>query len=708
MKGYRQKIILIFGGIFAVVHFGWIISVFYLMSNSPEQIKVFSTQGIITWVVCFVIGVGILYALVLPVSNGLEQMEKGSLSDADLASITRRNSLLPIYSGILVVIMTNLNNVILYLNYLRYDIGPIAANGLWPAGVASSSIFYILVFGAISLVTSPMIGILKGKCARRGVEYQGVTYSLQRKLMVVFILFCLGFTFWVGMMAFYEGVYRIQEELKQNTLALQRTLVAALDENQQDLNDESVLEKLVDTMSRSGIGGAFLADRNGNILYNPQNREIYNGKWKDIDRTVREGIQAGKSMSVYENIHEQVISFHPVNDSYAIGMVSGIHERMDRFNQFWMIFLLLAIIGMANVILAGITLFRSIIIPIRNTVDKLKDISEGDGDLSSRLQVQSNDETGLLAEQFNIFVDKLEGMISSLRNVALQVDSATQEVAAGSQELSQATQEQAAAVEEVAATIEQMTSSIKQNAANAAEGRERVKSMVLMAKNTGEASQELVSRMNEMSEASKKIGNIITTVNEVAFQTNLLALNAAVEAARAGEHGKGFAVVAQEVRALAQRSGDAARQIKVLIEDTVSKIGAGDEMVRKSQQSLEEIIGYIEGLSQSMDEIATVSEEQASGIDELNRAISQIDTTTQQNASTVEELASTSDSLSIEARELAGHVERFKVSRDVVRQTATHRAPKVMRAEQKSKPAPAVPKLVRQIKQSELDDFEEF
>jgi methyl-accepting chemotaxis protein len=346
--------------------------------------------------------------------------------------------------------------------------------------------------------------------------------------------------------------------------------------------------------------------------------------------------------------------------------------------------------------------------PIGKTVDKLKDISEGDGDLSSRLQVQSNDETGLLAEQFNIFVDKLEGMIGSLRNVALQVDSATQEVAAGSQELSQATQEQAAAVEEVAATIEQMTSSIKQNAANASEGRQRVKSMVHMAKNTGEASHELVSRMNEMSEASKKIGNIITTVNEVAFQTNLLALNAAVEAARAGEHGKGFAVVAQEVRALAQRSADAARQIKALIEDTVSKIGAGDEMVRKSQQSLEEIIGYIEDLSQSMEEIATVSEEQASGIDELNRAVSQIDTTTQQNASTVEELASTSDSLSTESRELAGHVERFKVSGQAGGQPDAERSPRRVRPEQGAKSTAAVSKPGKKMKESDFRDLEEF
>lgn len=708
MKGYLKRIVLIYCGLFSVVHFGWIISTFYLMCNSTEQMKVFSFQGIIAWIVCFAAGAGILFMMVLPVGKGLEQLEEGHISDRDLMGITRRNSLLPVLSGLLLVAMTNLNNAILYINYLRYDIGPIAANGLWPMVIASSAVFYILMFGAISLVTNPTIGLLKKECARRKVEYQGMTFSLERKLWVVFSLFCAGFIFWFGMVCFYEGIYRIQEELKSNALALQKTAVATLAQRQGTLIDEASLKGLVDTMSHSGFGGAFLSDRDGNILYNPQNREVYNQKWEDIDRTVRNGIRSGTAMSIYENINEQVISFYPVNDSYAVGIVSGLHERMQRFNQFWLIFAFLAVVGLTNVATAGITLFRSIIMPIRNTVDKLKDISEGDGDLSSRLLVQSSDETGLLAEQFNYFVDKLENMIGALRNVALQVDTATQEVAAGSQGLSQATQEQAAAVEEVAATIEEMTSSIKQNASNAAEGRERVKSMVHMAKNTGEASHELVNRMNEISQASKKIGNIITTVNEVAFQTNLLALNAAVEAARAGEHGKGFAVVAQEVRGLAQRSADAARQIKVLIEDTVGKVAAGDEMVKKSRKSLDEIIEYISELSQSMEEIASVSEEQASGIDELNRAVSQIDTTTQQNASTVEELASTSDNLSMEARELAGYVQRFKVSEKATGAQAFTGGKRTVSHEHKRRPKTENSLPGKPVKEKNFGGFEEF
>jgi methyl-accepting chemotaxis protein len=299
----------------------------------------------------------------------------------------------------------------------------------------------------------------------------------------------------------------------------------------------------------------------------------------------------------------------------------------------------------------------------KDIADRMTDIARGEVDLSARLPVLSSDEMGDIATWFNEFVKNLEDVISKVKNTVIQVDMATKEVASGSQGLSQATQQQASAIEEVAATIEQMASSIKQNASNASQGREKAQAMVQMANTSGEASRSLVQGMDDISGASKKIGDIIVTVNEVAFQTNLLALNAAVEAARAGEHGKGFAVVAEEVRALAQRSADASRQIKGLIEDTVSKIKAGDDKVKRTGESLVEIINHIQDLSQTMEEIAAASMEQATGIEELNRAVTQIDTTTQQNSATVEELASTSDNLSNEAKELSDTVSRFRVSR---------------------------------------------
>ena len=358
-------------------------------------------------------------------------------------------------------------------------------------------------------------------------------------------------------------------------------------------------------------------------------------------------------------------------------------------------------LAVASVIIAFLGAFISgrIARRAKNISNQMKEIAQGEANLSKRLPVLTTDEVGEIASWFNKFVENLEDVIGKVNNAAVQVDISTHEVASGAQGLSQATQEQASAIEEVAATIEEMTSSIKHNAENASDGRQKAADMVRMANMSGESAQELIRGMGEISDASKKIGDIIVTVNEVAFQTNLLALNAAVEAARAGEHGKGFAVVAEEVRALAQRSADAARQIKTLIEDTVTKITSGDIMVKKSGESLQQIIRHIQDLSQTMEEIAAASGEQASGVDELNRAIAQIDTTTQQNASTVEELANTSDNLSNEAKELTMTVARFKVSQE----------------EQASKEQKAPPKKIQvrtdtdQSSSSRFeDDFEEF
>ncbi len=461
-----------------------------------------------------------------------------------------------------------------------------------------------------------------------------------------------------------------------------------------DLIKEAKKEKYYDS------GYLFIMDAEGQCIYHPSaqyngNKSLYEAY--DFIRNAANQRQGyfkytidGKKMwghLVYNKDLNWII-WGTAFENEIFAKVNSLKTQMYIF-----FFLIMAIISVA------VTWFSTRIARVANEIsNKMMDIAQGDADLSMRLPVLSKDEVGDIAHWFNEFVGKLEEVIINVKLAAIQVDTATQEVSAGSQGLSQATQEQASAIEQIAATIEQMTSSIKQNASNASEGRENAKTMVKMANISGEASQDLVLGMGEISAASKKIGDIIVTVNEVAFQTNLLALNAAVEAARAGEHGKGFAVVAEEVRALAQRSAEAAKQIKDLIEDTVNKVGAGDEMVKKSGKSLEEIIAYIENLSQTMDEIAAASSEQASGVDELNRAIAQIDNTTQQNSTTVEELASTSDNLSTEAKDLANTVGRFKVSGidDAARVQPPQRRIKPVEQRQQ---APCV---------STHDDFEEF
>jgi len=294
----------------------------------------------------------------------------------------------------------------------------------------------------------------------------------------------------------------------------------------------------------------------------------------------------------------------------------------------------------------------------------LKDMATGRGDLTKRLDVTGANEVGELAYWFNEFMDDMEDLIADIRDLSLQLHQTIENVSAGSQELSQATQEQAAAVEEISAAIEEMNGSIKNNADLVREGQESSNAITSLIGQNKKVFSDLTKAIDGISNDSRKIGDIVLTVNEVAFHTNLLALNASVEAARAGEHGKGFAVVAGEVRSLAQRSAEAASEIKNLIEGTVKRIGAGDEVMKKSSASLEELMGRLEYFFRMMDVISTASIEQTQNISELSRAISQIDASTQQNASTVEELASTIDNLRAAAKVLADNASKFRTSFD--------------------------------------------
>ncbi len=465
-----------------------------------------------------------------------------------------------------------------------------------------------------------------------------------------------------------------------------------------DLINEASKEKYFET----GYLAIFAPD--GTCIYHPKAEFRNNKTLYDTYDWVRKAVNQKQGVNKYSFGGVDKVSYLTYVKALNWVLWAGVpsseilaNVRSMQIQMYIFLFVSCLVVALIGAVFAGKIARRA-----KDISTSMMDIAQGEADLSKRLPVVSTDEIGEIASWFNTFVGNLEEVITKVKHSSIQVGTATQEVSAGAQGLSQATQEQASAIEEVAATIEQMTSSIKHNAENATDGRQKASDMVRMASQSGDAAQELVRGMSEISAASKKIGDIIVTVNEVAFQTNLLALNAAVEAARAGEHGKGFAVVAEEVRALAQRSADASRQIKALIEDTVGKISAGDVMVKKSGESLDQIIKHIQDLSQVMEEIAAASSEQASGVDELNRAVSQIDTTTQQNASTVEELASTSDNLSNEANELSETVARFKVSKD----EKTSKGKKSVVKKQQPVKAKAAP--IKPDAADFEDDFEEF
>jgi len=298
------------------------------------------------------------------------------------------------------------------------------------------------------------------------------------------------------------------------------------------------------------------------------------------------------------------------------------------------------------------------------------------GDLTDRITNEYHGTFGQLKDDANSTSDRLKEIIGQIKDATDTITTASNEIASGNTDLSQRTEEQASSLEETAASMEELTSTVKQNAENAKQANQLANTASAVAQKGGAVVQEVVGTMSSINESSRKIVDIISVIDGIAFQTNILALNAAVEAARAGEQGRGFAVVAAEVRNLAQRSAGAAKEIKTLIGDSVNKVDAGSKLVNDAGKTMEEIVSAVKHVTDIMAEISAASTEQSQGIGQVSQAITQMDEVTQQNAALVEEAAAAAESLEEEAQNLSRSVSIFKV--DGAQQTRSSASPRAL------------------------------
>ena len=284
------------------------------------------------------------------------------------------------------------------------------------------------------------------------------------------------------------------------------------------------------------------------------------------------------------------------------------------------------------------------------------------GDLTDQVTLACEGELAQIKDCLNRAISNLKISMSTVREAAESVETGAEEITKGNEDLSARTSEQAASLEETSSAMEEMTSTVKQNADNAKQANQLAVAARDVASKGGAVTTKAVEAMQEINKSSKKIADIITVIDEIAFQTNLLALNAAVEAARAGEHGRGFAVVAAEVRNLAQRSATAAKEIKGLIKESLQRVTDGSELVNQSGKTLNEIVTSVKRVTDIIAEITAASQEQASGIDQVNTSIMQMDQTTQQNAALVEETTAASQSMRAQAQALMKQVKGFRIN----------------------------------------------
>jgi len=321
---------------------------------------------------------------------------------------------------------------------------------------------------------------------------------------------------------------------------------------------------------------------------------------------------------------------------------------------------LLGLLATGLAVALALSITRSVTRPLHRAVSVAESVAGGD--LTARSGSTARDEMGQLLRALDAMASQLRDTVGQVRRGADGIALASTEIATGNLDLSSRTEEQASALQQTAASMEQMTATVRQNADNAAQADQLARSASDMAVRGGEVVGNVVATMGGIHNASRKIVDIIGVIDSIAFQTNILALNAAVEAARAGEQGRGFAVVASEVRTLAQRSATAAREIKALIDDSVTRVDAGNRLVEEAGTVIRDVVAGVRRVTGIVAEISAASQEQTTGLEQVNRAIAQMDQVTQQNAALVEEAAAATGSLEAQASQLVQAVAVFRVA----------------------------------------------
>ncbi len=379
-----------------------------------------------------------------------------------------------------------------------------------------------------------------------------------------------------------------------------------------------------------------------------------------------------KVTPLYEDVRKNIVDLVQLQFDEA---KKEYNASVSLFETIRIVAIAALVIAIGFAVVFGTMLIRGISRSLQQAVMLSQAVAQGD--LTQRVSIDGHDEVAEVLKALTAMQDNLSQIVNRVRQGSDGVSTASAEIAQGNHDLSGRTESQASSLEETAASMEELSSTVRQNADNAQAGNQLALTASTVAQQGGAVVAQVVETMKGINDSSRKIADIISVIDGIAFQTNILALNAAVEAARAGEQGRGFAVVAGEVRNLAQRSAQAAKEIKDLITDSVGRVEQGSALVDKAGQTMQEVVGSIQRVTDLMAEISAASKEQSEGVGQIGEAVQNMDQATQQNAALVEEMAAAANSLNQQANELVQTVSVFKTDGHAA---AVHRAPPVPRS----------------------------